>query len=170
MKIPKRNTLGTKIKLEQYAKGMHWCSHHKNYEPVENFAKNISKFFGLSDICKDSKKIENSKRTTEYQRKYFTKPNPAWVGPFESGIYKIVDTRTNSVVYIGSSGRVSYRHSDHFGGGGHNSFLKRPITNEERDIYKFVFWIETDDNESERTELEYILIKKYQPLINIRGK
>ena len=171
MKIPTRNTLGTKIKLEQYAEGMHWCSHHKNYEPIENFGALASGTFGLDHICKEAKSIKNAKRTSEYQKQYTSKPNAAWIGPFEEGIYKIIDVRNNKVVYIGSSNRISYRYYDHFGGGGiRHCFLKRAITNEERNYYKFVFWIELETNAKTRKELEYFLIQKYQPQFNIAGK
>ena len=157
-------------RLKQFSKGKHWCSYHKEFHPKENFGNNRSKKFGLDDICKLAKSIKNAKRTTEYQRKYSSLPLTEWNGRFEEGVYKIVDTRDNSIAYIGSSNRISYRYYDHFGdSNARHSFLKRLITAQEKQYFKFVFWIE-ETNRNKRLHLEAFLTKLHDPRYNILNR
>jgi len=42
--------------------GKHWCTEHKQYEPIENFGKNSRKVKGLSNRCREGQR--------EYRKRY----------------------------------------------------------------------------------------------------
>ena len=162
-----RTHLTFEEKKEQFENGYHWCTHHKEWEPVEEFYKNSSRPFGLQNYCKAARKVVN-----ESTKHYRNNGNIMFrmKTPYKQGVYKIVDTLNNDeIVYIGSSGNLYNRHKDHLGvrkSGIHLRFNRGSyIGPEDQARYKFVA-IEEENDAEKRKAREIYLIGKYNPEYN----
>ena len=146
----------------KFSEGLHWCNYYKKYLPVSEFHKNKHGVFGLQSNSKDFFRMKS---------KQWNKKRKGYETPFDSGIYKIVDTRDNSIVYIGRTSSMSRRWYSHLSGAKTNDmqFLRRPANDDDREIFKFIPWIE-ETNKLVMKQLEDDLIKQYNPILNIKGR
>ena len=157
----------TKLEKEiKFKEGYAWCAEHQTFHKVKAFPKGGTKY-GLSSYCKEAWIKINGEKNHKYNP-INNKKLKDYPTEFNVGVYKIVDIRTDEIIYIGASKGISRRWYNHWNGS-RASFLKRIMTEEEKQHFKLIPWIEIKDD-AKRDAIEKELIKKYQPKHNVHNK